>query len=1300
MAEWDRDGSPMPTGPPPVTLGRLTLMKRKGGGDVQTIPLDAERITFGRDYDCDVRLYYSDVSKLHCEILFDSMTGGATLHVRGTNGLLHTPSGSSATSYKPPAEITLSDNDVITIRKKPFRFQYGPAETVHNIPYSPAVHASASTETMPSLVKQPSFSSPSSQPVRRRASHRLSLVPEGKTFVPLSPMKNRRHSTLGLGGMGTPAKSTGRSKLSEEIPREEEEEQEQEQAEIAEELVLDVANGDEGDKVYLEVNEENLDEEEVDNVKTKPIHNNPFMTPQQTRRAPLRNTSAVARTRNQANTKLLKELSQAEQKAPSTSPVSKDSPTPATPPKTPRSVPLPTASDTPYNPPTTPAAQKVNNTPVPARVALSTPKGPATLRKALLLRSARKVWQESRAAGVEGAIEAGSVETRRKSTSPRDRAGRKSITPAPAHDEDEEMSDEEDVQEEQIKSENGTLEWVHEDGTAEVSFESDSSGHDSLEADVSLDIPGQGVIEFAMSNPEVEEEYINNDRPLEEEEEEEFEESELDIQENDNEAEEEYEEYEQAINLPADDSIEEVKASDLDQEEEEEQVEEDEAMSLPGTPQARQPLSSQFFTPQPARNIHKLPRRSLASIGGPPVRFERLPATPSSFRAERAPPGSMGKPSRRITLAVPKVEDEDTKVEEPIVEKKGFATPVKSEAARAEAKRRRESLATPRQLPAMPASGFKNPVVETRFPKLVASRSHPALQAESPESSHQHNEVPSTPINDLKQRLDQMRQQSAQRADRRATVGFVLPSTPSRPEMRESGSWSVNPRRIEGKGPKTPIFPKFKKEEQIIESPSEDATSTSQHNSPLFEAQHKAPPQAPSSPEYETPSSPSTPSYTGLKEMLKPSLPTKTPDMSGLKTLFPSTPKEIASPSLVGVRELLREPPTIPATPNFTGMKDMFKQPKIAQTPGFEGIDMMFAEEQEEEEEQEEIEAAEDAISVVDVAEEKEKELAPYQPVKEVIEIHDETLDAIVVQSESETEEVETVEEKKNVPVKSKAVSKLPRPATTTSTSTSISAPTRTRRAAPSATSSTTPASAPTKTASRLPARRTAAATNTVVVTEKPSRGKRVIQPATAATKVEQPEEPKSRSTRSKRTASIDPEPASAPSRTTRARSRTVEPEEKSQNSIPEEINVKPTRSRSTSTRTTRQATAEIEEDEKPSKPSRSKKPLTQLPEQPIEEEMEKKTASRTVTKSKLPTATSTSTIGKRVTSNSGKSDDKSTAASRRKVAVGNKENDESATEEKPTTVAKKRVVSSSSSTSTKASGVPVPVARATRSRK
>lgn len=226
------------------------------------------------------------------------------------------------------------------------------------------------------------------------------------------------------------------------------------------------------------------------------------MTPQQKRKAPLRNTSAVPRIR--------KELAVDTRN---------DSPSHADPtqadeesPKTPRSVPLPSGGETPYSSQTTTPAQKqstprsvplppVSNTPynVPAQVAMSTPRGPLSLHKALLLRSARKAWQSSQAQGIEGAIQNGDVSTRRKSLSPKTRDSRKSLTPmpetAPAAEEDDEEVDEsdEEVYEDASPSREGEFQWVYEDGNASASVDESDSSIDSLEADQTLDIVSLGL---------------------------------------------------------------------------------------------------------------------------------------------------------------------------------------------------------------------------------------------------------------------------------------------------------------------------------------------------------------------------------------------------------------------------------------------------------------------------------------------------------------------------------------------------------------------------------------------------------------------------------------------------------------------------------------------------------------------------------------------------------------------------------------------------------------------------------------
>lgn len=208
------------------------------------------------------------------------------------------------------------------------------------------------------------------------------------------------------------------------------------------------------------------------------------MTPQQKRKAPMRNTSAVPRTRVLQNEPAVRVDSRHQEETDGSAS-----------PHTPRSVPLPATADTPYGsvenspaPAKTPRSVPLppaDNTPyqVTAQVAMSTPRGPVSLHKALLLRSARKAWQSSQAQNVEGAIVNGDITTKRKSLSPKAQA-RKSLNSMPV-EEEEESEEEEEEDEDQ---EEGQLQWVYEDGRASISVDESDSSIDSLEADQSMDI--------------------------------------------------------------------------------------------------------------------------------------------------------------------------------------------------------------------------------------------------------------------------------------------------------------------------------------------------------------------------------------------------------------------------------------------------------------------------------------------------------------------------------------------------------------------------------------------------------------------------------------------------------------------------------------------------------------------------------------------------------------------------------------------------------------------------------------------
>jgi hypothetical protein len=124
-----------------------------------------------------------------------------------------------------------------------------------------------------------------------------------------------------------------------------------------------------------------------------------------------------------------------------------------------------------------------------------------TLHKALLLRSARKAWVESRPNDVDDAVADGKIEVgRRKSKSPSKEEGaeskRKSLTPRKGVPEpDSDISDEDEQEEQEIAEGRAELQWVQEDPRVDGSFAESDSADDSLEADMSFDIVSStGVI--------------------------------------------------------------------------------------------------------------------------------------------------------------------------------------------------------------------------------------------------------------------------------------------------------------------------------------------------------------------------------------------------------------------------------------------------------------------------------------------------------------------------------------------------------------------------------------------------------------------------------------------------------------------------------------------------------------------------------------------------------------------------------------------------------------------------------------
>jgi len=145
---------------------------------------------------------------------------------------------------------------------------------------------------------------------------------------------------------------------------------------------------------------------------------------------------------------------------------------------------------------------------VPGTVALSTPRGPGSLRKSLLLKSARQIWKETQSPGLEGAIENGSVQTRRKSLSPRVGTPSKTAAAADSSSEssEEEFDEEFDQKMGQIMADESDREAKREmeeeelaEGVEDMSVD-ESDDAESLAADVSLDIVRAARSEFGLTS--------------------------------------------------------------------------------------------------------------------------------------------------------------------------------------------------------------------------------------------------------------------------------------------------------------------------------------------------------------------------------------------------------------------------------------------------------------------------------------------------------------------------------------------------------------------------------------------------------------------------------------------------------------------------------------------------------------------------------------------------------------------------------------------------------------------------------
>lgn len=111
--------------------GTIRLLRRRDPpGVVAAYPIDDEEVSFGRDASCSVRLYYPEVSPLHCKIVFEERK--AFFQVFGASGVIVDDCPvypiKSAILGEPSTTVTvpLPNGSIFEIHKKRFIFNYPP----------------------------------------------------------------------------------------------------------------------------------------------------------------------------------------------------------------------------------------------------------------------------------------------------------------------------------------------------------------------------------------------------------------------------------------------------------------------------------------------------------------------------------------------------------------------------------------------------------------------------------------------------------------------------------------------------------------------------------------------------------------------------------------------------------------------------------------------------------------------------------------------------------------------------------------------------------------------------------------------------------------------------------------------------------------------------------------------------------------------------------------------------------------------------------------------------------------------
>ncbi len=290
---------------------------------------------------------------------------------------------------------------------------------------------------------------------------------------------------------------------------------------------------------------------------------------------------------------------------------------------------------------------------------------------------------------------------------------------------------------------------------------------------------------------------------------------------------------------------------------------------------------------------------------------------------------------------------------------------------------RRQSLATPRALPAPPLQGFDeatNPISAFEVPSPDMNTPVAAVPVSSDEE-----EGDGTPLVDLKKKLKAIRRQSRQslgtafsqgRAiERSLTIGLAEPSTPQArhaPRPQISASAAPAARYTVQTKVATPATA-HAVEQEIVEARDDWSQASDEEPQAVECGATESVGEDTREPELGTPSgysingvvhasaqvmakSPScgvretqqavepmsNPAFSGLREMLGPAKDQPaTPDLRHLKHMMPQTNTVLATPAMFGLRHLFASQPNM-ASPVMEGLGEMFEQdsPGPAKAPG------------------------------------------------------------------------------------------------------------------------------------------------------------------------------------------------------------------------------------------------------------------------------------------------------------------------------------------------------------------------------